>query len=345
MPADPPRASLPQASEARHAPLLREALRAAAAFGVYLGLQALAEPPDLGKRYWNGIAAVVRPILIWTGHFEGLPPSTSQPENQHSHLALIAALFLVSWSIPLRQRVKRFTLLAGIALVQDLVVAAVSLSMHDAKSIYQMQGWVVLLPWEYNALQILWYLLYGIPLEFVPFLLFLLTGLWNSGIDPRDWIRGPATRAPDIPAPSWESGRRGRISRAWTAVAVVAVALALAGGALAWRALRNVHPLHQRTHRLLGLRYLAQANPEKAEREFRTARREGSSEPAVAVGLAEALREQGRKDEAVAILRDAAGGALDETERARVGALLEAMGSADPYRMPAIEAVPPSPLP
>ena len=339
MPDDPPRA-LPSAFEERRLPLLREALRALAAFGIYLGFEALPASARIETGYWAAVVAVVRPIVNFLGHFDGLRTAAARPENQHSHLALIAALFLVSWSIPWRRRLGTFSLLAAIALAQDLIVAAVALAMHQAKSIYQLQGWVVLLPWEYNALQILWYLLYAIPLEFVPFLLVLLVALWNCGIDPSDWIRGApriAQRTPSALASRWKPRMT---PRGWAAAAGAAVVLILMGAA-GWTWLRNGNPLHQRTHRLLGRQFLQQSDYVRAERQFRIAMREGSAETAVQIGLAEALHGRGLSEEAVAVLKAAATRDLNEGERNRVGFLLEAMGSADPYRPQGIVAVPP----
>ncbi len=337
MPADPPRAALPSAPETRRLPLLREALRGTAAFAIYLGLEALSESGGIEIGYWRGIGAAIQPLLKRIAHFEGLPASATRPENQHSHLALIAALFLVSWSIPWLLRVKRFSLLAGMALAQDLIVAAISLGMHEAKSLYQLEGWVVLLPWEYNALQILWYLLYAIPLEFVPFLLVLIVALWNCGIDPSDWVRGDEGAS----GPSGQARPMWRMTpRRWAAATGACLVLILTG-ATAWIWLRNGNPLHQRTHRLLGRQFLQQGDYVGAERQFRTALLEGSDETIVRIGLGEALHGRGLRDEAITALQAAAARDLTEAERFRVGFLLESMGSADPYRPQGIVAVPP----
>ncbi|HEU5182222.1 MAG TPA: hypothetical protein VFW45_15665 [Candidatus Polarisedimenticolia bacterium] len=344
MPARPPRAALPSAPEARRLPLLREALRATAAFAIYLAFEALPESAGIETGYWRGIAAVVRPVLKWIAHFEGQPASATRPENQHSHLALIAALLLVSWSIPWRRRVRRFALLASMALAQDLTVAAISCAMHDAKSLYEMQGWVVLLPWEYNALQIVWYILYAIPLEFVPFLLVLIVALWNGGIDPSDWLRGAPRAGED--APSVHPGNwKPRMSPRRKALAGGIAALLIVAGATFWIRLRDGNPLHQRTHRLLGRQFVEQGDYVRAERQYRTALREGSAETAVQIGLGEALQGRGLRDEAVTVLLSAAARDLNEAERARVAFLLESMGSADPYRPQGIVAVPPGSRP
>ena len=338
----------PSRADWRFLTLFREALRIIAAFGIYLLLSWLAEGSGAAGRYWATVSRISVSILEATRHFRDLPETGSViPANQHSHLALLLALFLVSWRIPLGRRVKYFGLLAVLAVLQDVTAASLSLKLHLAKALFNRFGWVELLPWEYNAIQLLWYVLYALPLEAVPFLLMFLTILWNQGVNPSALfgrMASPASASPsaESPRPKSKSPFLRRLAGSLTALVVIGLTWTTWR---AWLGRTERDPLHLKTHVMLGRMHLLSGEMAKAEAEFRHAVASGTLEGEAWVQLAVLLDRRGRRGEAVDLLRRAAAVVGDTESRNRIGAALESMGSTDPYRPPPIVSVQPPETP
>lgn len=332
-------------ADSRLQPWACEVARACIAFAIYVTSGTLDVSPEVGGHYWSAIAAGTQPVLKWTQHFRE-PPEVARdiPSNQHTHLVLILALFLVSWRLPLRRRVVYFGFLATLAVVQDWVAATLSLRLHEAKMLYEQLGWLMLLPWEYDTFQVLWYLVYAVPLQAAPFLLFLLTALWNADVKPAEFIRRLAW-AGEAGLPARESSSRPWSSLRPRIVPTLAGILLVAGipvGAGMWSRIRERNPLHLRSHVSLGNARLLEGKVREAEAEYRHAVETGTVEGEAWLRLARVQVMLGERQQAVEILRKAAWVVGDPTWRNRIQAELEALGSSDPYRPPSIGVVDPA---
>jgi hypothetical protein len=314
-------------------PLACELARASLAFGIYLASRALLGSSDLGKLYWSTVAAVTRPVLDWTQHFTGLPEvESASPANQHTHLILIFALFLVSWRMSMRRRVTYFGALAVLAVVQDLFAACLSLRLHEAKALFNQRGWLMLLPWEYNLLELLWYLVYAIPLQGVPFVLFLLTASWNAGLRPAQLITGQ-TSPTEARSPNPRTPVRARSPLFSYAVSVLAGLFLVGAASLGmgmWEKVRELDPLHLRTHVLLGNMRWLEGNVREAEGEYRHVVEAGTGEGEAWLRLAQIRALKGEREEAIGILEEAVGVVQDPTWRIRFRAEMEALGGTYP---------------
>ncbi len=314
--------------------------RGSLAFGIYIASRALLGSSDLGKLYWSTVAAVTRPVLDWTQHFTGLPEvESATPANQHTHLILIFALFLVSWRLSIRRRLKYFGILAVLAVVQDLFAAGLSLRLREAKTLFGQRGWLMLLPWEYNTLEVLWYLVYAVPLQGVPFVLFFLTALWNAGLKPAELFTGPAAPG-GIGSPNPRTAARGRNllpSTVWLLLAGLFLVAVVILGAGKWEKARERDPLHLRTHVLLGSARLMEGKLREAEAEYRHAVEMGTTEGEGWLRLAQVLWMLDKREEAVEVLRRAVGVIQQPAWRNRIQAELEKLGSAGPNPTPPIE--------
>jgi tetratricopeptide (TPR) repeat protein len=320
-------------AESGLAPWLREVARACLAFGLYVAFGALDVGTKVGKHYWSGIAVVTHPVLSWTQHFRNLPQVTQVfPGNQHSHLVLIAALFLVSWRLPLWRRLSCFGMLAGLAFVQDCVAAGLSLRLHEAKALFEQRGWLMLLPWEYNTFDTLWYLIYAVPLQAAPFLLFFLTASWNSGVRFASFVPGsPVGRGVELSIQEFPPPQRSLPRRA---LVPNCVAVFLAGsvlvGAGVWARIRERDPLHLKTHLYLGNLHFSEGKLQEAAVEYRHMVAMRPIEGEAWLRLAQVQYDLGKREEAVRILQRGAGTVEDGPWVDRIRAGLKDLGSSDP---------------
>ncbi|HEV8337229.1 MAG TPA: hypothetical protein VGR67_12495 [Candidatus Polarisedimenticolia bacterium] len=230
-------------------------------------------------------------------HFSELPGTEEwQIQNQHSHLVLVLVLFLLSMRIGLRRRILGFGSILVSVLLLDFISAVLAIQLRTAKTLFEEQGMLLLLPWEFNVVECLWYVLYVVPLQAGPFILLLVTAFWNGAASPKGSVgETPGALAP---APSTSPKLRPLVLGA----CVLAVAAA-AFGASRWVHSRNANPLHQKTHVKLGGYFYDRGALEKARKEYGSAVSEGSLDPEAWFRLSELLRMEGKNREAARLLR------------------------------------------
>jgi hypothetical protein len=221
--------------------------------------------------------------------------------NQHSHLLLALMLGLVSTRVPVRSRLRRFGSILLLIMVADLVSAIVAVQLWTAKTVYEEQGLLLLLPWEFNAVECLWYLTYVIPLQAAPFVLLFLTVIWNGG---KSIFTGPAGAASDK-SPGSEKLVPLKLPhvRRWVACSgVIAVSAGLLAGSV-WIHLRELDPLHQRTHVALGNLLYSRGNLETAKKEYQRAVAGGTRDGEAWFKLAQILQLEGDSGRSTRVLR------------------------------------------
>lgn len=319
-------------------------VRAAAAFAISLLLSAVAVRAGWSQRYWNAVADIGREIQGNAQHFQGLPKiSTPTYRGRTSHLPLVLALFLISWRLPLRQRGRLFGLLAGLCIAQDVLAACLATTLHDARELFEHHRLLVLLPQEYNTLELGWYAVYVIPLQAGPFLLLLLAAFCNlrsgrsasaeKGLGVKELIKDHSTPGP--------TPRRGLFGILLIPACVAVILVFGWVGASLWGDWREGDPLHQRTHSELGRLRLSEGNFSAAEAEFRHATKRPPGDVQAWLGLARVLLIREEREQAILVLREALEVVADPRCQERIQGELEAMGGTDPHHPLPIVAVEP----
>ena len=284
-------------------PFGREVARASIAFALYLLLQPLWIQSGLQSAYVHFLFSVGRAILEATRHFSAVPnDGIPDASGFHSNIPLLLALALVSTRMEIRRRIRVFGILGLIFVLLEIVSASLAVQLQMAKGVFGQHRILLLLPAEFNALEQVWYLTYILPLQGGPFLLFILTALWNGGaFSPRASLRSPGGNSGEIHKVAVQSSGR-RYRWGWWVAAGLAVAGVLGLGLSWWNVRRESLPLHVDSHAKLGDWLFRAGRLEAAETEYKAAVKAGSQDGEAWYNLALIARLQGRPKESARLL-------------------------------------------
>ena len=173
-----------------------------------------------------------------------------------------------------------------------VVAVILGAKLAATTELLQRPGFVLLLPWEFQLLDGMKYLLVDVGLELGPFLVMCLGAAWNAGITVSVLCDRSSLPEP-LSGPHFSS--RPTISRGPLGGSLLASLLAgglsIGIGLAIWVKLREGDPRHQNTHIELGEFFRRDGQLEKAAEQYRAAIAEGTGSVRAWSGL-EALRQQ-----------------------------------------------------
>ena len=261
----------------------REAVRALAAFGVYLVLYPVWNVLGVHDLYRAIVLKIASAIVLATQHFPVVSTLENLTVNHLDNLLiLVLGYFLVSTGMRWRARINRYCGLLLAVVMLHVMGVCLETQNDAAQVLLDSNGLVLLLPWEFRVADGFKYLLVDFGLNIGPFVVMLLGAAWNSGLG----IIG-------VPA----AGRTRRIMVRTGAAAILTLALA----ALAWKSLRESDPRHVQTHASLGHLFVRSQQPAKAEGQYRIALAHGTTDGEVYFNLAVIEADRGRKGDALRI--------------------------------------------
>ena len=306
--------------------LAREALRAAAAFALYLILERVWTWLGAHEVYATIILGPARWLVLATQHF----PTPSSLENLTLSYLDFLVLFtfcylIVSYRMPWGLRLRRFGTLFAVIIVFHILAATIEIQVDLARVLAAREQFDVLLPWEMRLFDGFRFLLVNLGLQVGPFLVMLIAAGWNSGIGL------PAAIGPAAATGGGSPGRRPRAAgpsrlRAWAAAAAGGLLLC---GVLTTvrRAAREADPRHLRTHVLLGDLLRRDGRMALAEGQYRAAIDNGTTDGQAWYNLAGLLQERGDNTGSVRLLRDSLELVTDSGWRDRIRAALRSDNS------------------
>jgi hypothetical protein len=270
----------PIAVDLPFAPVAKEIVRATVAFLLFLILLASANWAGLSGSYGKAVIAVAQAIYVPTQHF----PLLTRLDNLTLHnlenvVILTIALFLVSTKLDLASRISRFgSVLAGL-FSYHVVAAILTIKVQTAQELLASMNILVLSPTEFHVLDWLRYLLYDVGLEITPFVMLLLTIVWNLTASRAGRERSTKRR------PTRDSMRRGRRRVRAAAMGLVVIAIFSLSAVLYGR-WRETDPRHVEAHAKIGHLFWNTHKDAQAEEQYRLALAGGTTDPEVFFNVA-----------------------------------------------------------
>lgn len=290
-------------------PTVREILRLAIAFLLYLGLHPLWVATGAEATYRALVLAVAERIAVVTQHFPLLAESHRITlDNIGPSIVLALALFGTSALVPWSRRTLRFGAAVLAILIVDVAAVILEMRVVSARELMRTQDLLVLLPFEFRLVERAKFLFYDFGLQLVPFLLLAVATAWNL------------QAAGALPA-----GRRRRerlVRRRLAGYAAVALGGIVATFAL-WAVWRETDPRHVETHARLGHLFFRAGRADVAEEQYRRALAGGMEDPEVLYNLANVMWARHRPYEARRLLRRGFESSTSEPWRRRFRTALE----------------------
>ncbi len=262
--------------------LRREAIRAAAAFSIYLALYPLWTYSGAHASFGRLVLAFGQAILPWVQHF---PAGRSIESLRIPHMDLLIVLALscciTAWGVRFPVRMRRLAAIT-VAIVLAQTTAIVLQAQIDAtRDLWTARRLMILLPREFQVAVWTKYMLFEFGLQLAPFVILALHTAWGSGyrLLPR-------------------AGRSG----GWRVWAATIGMIVLGIGVAAWIRVRETDQRHVETHVAFGNRMLRDGDRPAAEEQYRAAIRGGCSDGQVWYDLAALAARRGDPAEASRIL-------------------------------------------
>jgi hypothetical protein len=292
--------------------VFRELARIGVAFVLYLVLRGLWVLIGLDRFYNSLVLEAAEWVFVRSQHFPVVPDLKGLSLTQLDFLVVFAiSLFAVSTGMPWRRRLKRFAAVLAVIYVLHVISILLQVRLISARDMNERYGLLLLLPLEFEVVDHLKYLLYDLGLQWGPFLLALLTVLWNT--------HEPPARGPRIP---------GRVRRRlWVSGALVVGLLATGTVWVRWR---ESHPLHVDAHATMGVLLHNEGDIEEAERHYRIAIDGGTRAPQAYLYLAAIRGQRGDRREAIDLLRQGQRVAPDEQWASRFEEAIEELRHSAP---------------
>lgn len=263
--------SAPIALDVPIARVAKELIRAALAYAVFLILLVPAGLIELDRLYAKPVLAVAQAIVVSTQHFPLLARVDNPALHNLDHVVILTcALFLVSTNLDLVSRLRRFGPALVAIFAYHVVVAVLTIKVQEAQELLTSMKILVLSPSEFHVVDWLRYFSYDLGLEIAPFVMLLLTVVWNL----------TASRARIV-----EPSRRG--ARRWAVAAIgMGIMAIFVLAAVLYGRLRETDPRHVEAHAKIGHLFWNSRKDAQAEEQYRLALAGGTTDPEVFYNLA-----------------------------------------------------------
>lgn len=287
------------------------------AFCLYVALRPLWVFTGLGDVYGRLIRDLVGFVFLRTQHFQVLDSIDEVSIVNLDHLVVFAISLLIvsgrtsgtSWT----RWIRRFVLVMLLIILFHVVTAFLSLNLKTAQDLILQQQLQILLPWEFRILDALKFSLYDLGLQAGPFVLMILSVVWNesSPTPPSHTLRarGAGGDPPQLGrarrlerGESRESATRVRLDRRWI-LGSLAFLVTVVSGIAFWSRWRESQPLHVAAHARLGQIYLDHGSLRASEAQYRIAVAGETRDPEVFYNLAKILSRRGARAESETLLR------------------------------------------
>ena len=243
-------------------------------------------------------------VFLRTQHFQVLDSIDEVSIVNLDHVVVFAiSLLIVSGRTSWTSWIRRFVVVMLLIILFHVVTAYLSLKLKTAQDLIQQQQLWILLPWEFRILDNLKFLLYDLGLQIGPFVLMILSVVWNetSKTPPPQPRRACRTRMLERRRDGGFSSHK-RLNRSWF-LGSLALLVAVVSSVVFWSRWRESQPLHVAAHARLGQIYLEYGSWRASEAQYRIAVAGDTRDPEVFYNLASILRRRGARAESETLLR------------------------------------------
>jgi hypothetical protein len=301
-------ASAPISIDFAFARVAKEIVRAGVAFVVFLVLLPPWRWSGLGRAYGKAVMAVAQVIFVPTQHFPLLTRLDNLTLHNLDHIVILTvALFLVSTNLGNTSRVKRFASALVVIFAYHVIVTILTVKVQATQELLTSMNILVLSPVEFRLVDWFRYFAYDLGLEVAPFVMMLLTVVWNlnPGPDGRTTRRRGDAR-----------DRRGRPPLAFVAIGLGVLAT-LCSAASFYARSRETDPRHVDAHAKIGHLLWNSHRDAQAEEQYRLALAGGTTDPEVYYNLAGLEARSGHRGAALQRLDEGLRMALDPAWESR----------------------------